>query len=430
MRFISIYTDVNPAKRKGTIIASMGLPLLCATAMAVILRFSSDDIAQLLFRKPALAEVLHLFAYGLPFTVLMTIISSLLQGSHVMKYSVTVRDLIQPSANVLLLGIFFYASYTLSGAIVAYILSQLVACAFGLKYSLNLFPELGQREVRPVFEVGKLLCYSLPLLFVGFLQYLLAWTDVLMLGVMGATKEVGIYRAASEVPFVMTLFLFATNSIYAPLSAKLHEDGETERLSKILKITTRWVIMATVPIFLFLVFSSREVMSLFGTEYVESGSIVLIVLATGQLVNCATGGVGLTLTMTGKQNIELVNSLCSLLLNVLLNFILIPLYGVLGVAISSSAAQVSVNVLRAMQVRRIYAMNAYSRKSLEIGIPAAIAGAFLFLANPLIPPKFKLLGHLAIIIFNFGLWFYFSKLSEEARYLAAKIKSCIIGTRV
>jgi O-antigen/teichoic acid export membrane protein len=289
MRFVSIYKDNDPSKLKGVLLSATSISLLNGMLIGIILYSSSYFIAQVIFKKPELTNTLQLFAFSLPFIAGMTVVSYLLQGFHTTKYTVYTREFAQPLTNITLILSFYYFGFGLSGVIYAFILSHLVALIIGFVYLGKLFPGFQNRGIKPAYEIKNLISYSTPLLFVGFLHYFLSWTDTLMLGFLGSTKDVGIYRAASQVPFVMTLILAAANSIYAPLVADLYQKREMQRLSNIFISTTRWVTYITVPISIFLVFSSKEIMMLFGNGYIEKGHIVLIILSFGQLVNCNDG---------------------------------------------------------------------------------------------------------------------------------------------
>jgi O-antigen/teichoic acid export membrane protein len=65
----------------------------------------------------------------------------------------------------------------------------------------------------------------------------------------------------------------------------------------------------------------------------------------GQFISSISGSVGFILNMTGKQNILQLTALISVVLNVTLNFMLIPMYGIGGAAISTAIAGILWNLL-------------------------------------------------------------------------------------
>jgi O-antigen/teichoic acid export membrane protein len=427
MRFVSLYKDENIPKLKGVLISAMGLSLVNGAVIGSLLYFFSGAVAQNIFHKPELTDTLKLFALSIPFVSGMTVASSLLQGFHTAKFTVYMRDFIQPIANIFLIMCFFACGFNLEGVVWAFTLSHLFASMTGLLFFKKLFPQLVEKETKPIYELKTLVSYSTPLLFVGFLHYFLSWIDTLMLGLLGTTKEVGIYRAASQVPFIMTLFLAAMNSIYAPLAAGLYQIKEMQRLSSIFKTTTRWVTYVTVPIFIFLVFSSKEIMMLFGNGYVETGHMILIILSFGQLVNCMTGGVGYTLTMTGRQNLELANSIGLVLLSVALNIILIPRYGALGAAISSAISFALINLARLSEIYFMFKMIPFSQKMIKILAPVFISVLVLSIRQEDFSAIARILSNMVAVMIIFALSFYMMKMTDEDKYLISALKKKMLG---
>ena len=417
MRFISVYKNTDQSRLKGVIILSISISFLSAIVIGGTLYFLSEFIARTIFHKPELAGALGAFSISVPFIAGMTVISSLFQGFHTTKYTVYVRDFVQPVSNMVLIFLFYFNGLGLKGVIYAFTLSHLVAFITGFPFLRKLFPQFLRRDIKPAYEFKNLISYSIPLLFVGFLHYFLSWTDTLMLGFLGSTQDVGIYRAASQVPFLMTFFLFASNSIYSPLAADIYANGEMQRLTKLFQTTTRWIVYATVPIFIYLIFTAKEVMIFFGKDYVEIGSLVLITFSVGQLVNCIVGGAGFTLTMTGKQNVELINSISLVILNIALNWWLIPEYGAIGAAISSSASAIIINVARCLEIFSLYRISPYTKPILKMFFPTIICVVILLILRDSFFSNVKLLVNMFLTVSIFLTSIYFLMLAEEDRYL-------------
>lgn len=374
MRFVSIYKDQDPHQLKGVIISATGISLLSGFLMAVAVYFLSDTLAQTFFQKPHLTPVLRVMACSIPFVAGMMVVSSLLQGFHTTKYTMYAREILQPAVNLPLVILFYLAGLGLQGAVYAFILSNLAALLAGVYYCRRMFPALFSRTLQPSYNIRPLLSYSFPLLFVGFLHFFLSSADILMLGFLSSTREVGIYKAASQISAVMSVFLIATNSIYAPLAADLFQRSEMVRLANVFKTTTRWVSYATIPIFILLTFAGYEIMLIFGKEYADSNSTVaLSLLAFGHLVSCLTGGVGITLTMTQRQKLELFNSICMVAMNLTLNYLLIPKHGAIGAAFASSASIVAINLIRLGQVGLLYRMHPFTLQILKYMTPTVLS---------------------------------------------------------
>lgn len=161
-------------------------------------------------------------------------------------------------------------------------------------------------------------------------------TDILMLGWLLPSDQVGVYRAALSVAGLVAFGLAAINPVVAPYFAKLHAEGDRVRLQK---LVTRvgWLMLAlAVPVVLVLMVSGGAVLALlFGPAY-RAGEVALAIMAAGQLVNVATGSVGVLLNMTGHEKDILRSSILSAVVNVVLNLFLIPWLGISGAAAASA----------------------------------------------------------------------------------------------
>ena len=84
-------------------------------------------------------------------------------------------------------------------------------------------------------------------------------------------------------------------------------------------------------------------MGLFGTEYSRS-ALLLVILALGQLVNVMTGSLGYLLSMSGHERDMRTIVLLSGPFAMLAALVLIPLYGVTGVAVATALAVAAQNL--------------------------------------------------------------------------------------
>ena len=85
-------------------------------------------------------------------------------------------------------------------------------------------------------------------------------------------------------------------------------------------------------------------MLFFGKEYL-SGQKSLLILMIGQFFSSMAGSVGYILQMTGRQSIFQNIILISTFINIILNFILIPRYGLIGAAFASMVSIILWNLL-------------------------------------------------------------------------------------
>jgi O-antigen/teichoic acid export membrane protein len=181
---------------------------------------------------------------------------------------------------------------------------------------------------------------------------------VYILAYLKSPKDVGIYNIAFKIATVTSFFLVSINSIVAPKFAELYWSNRTKELKKTVLKSAKLNFWSSTPVLLPFIFFPKFFMGLFGIEFVE-GYRSLIILSIGQFVNAFCGSVGYLLTMTGNQDVFRNIYFISTILNLLLCFILIPLLGVDGAALSFSISMIFWNVLSLIIVKKKFGFVTY-----------------------------------------------------------------------
>lgn len=187
----------------------------------------------------------------------------------------------------------------------------------------------------PIYIPQTWLKVSLPLLLYRVFRELLVQTDILMLGSFLGAAAVGIYSPASKTALWVSFVLQAVNIVIAPAFAILHIRGDRVELQKVISTVTLWIFCSSSAITLILIIFAKPILGIFGAEFVEA-HWALKILVIGQFINAFSGSVGNLLSMTGYQNQLMLVSSCTALINVGLNAIAIPLWGIVGAALTTA----------------------------------------------------------------------------------------------
>jgi O-antigen/teichoic acid export membrane protein len=89
------------------------------------------------------------------------------------------------------------------------------------------------------------------------------------------------------------------------------------------------------------------------------GAVVVVIGSLGMLYGTSAGAVDTALVMSGHSVLSMLNSIAVLVLNVVLNLLLIPAYGITGAAVAWAATVVVRNVLAQVQVKRLDGLRLY-----------------------------------------------------------------------
>jgi len=164
-------------------------------------------------------------------------------------------------------------------------------------------------------------------------------TDKIMLGILGEVRDVGMYSVAAQMAGFSAFTLVALNTAISPLVVKLVADDNYPELQKIVFRSTRMALAGSLLIAVILFAVSDLLLGLFGDEFVKVKT-VLVILLVGQLVNVAAGPAGTILNMTGNETVVAYVVAASAIINIVLNFVLIPRYGMEGAAIATACSMI------------------------------------------------------------------------------------------
>ena len=201
---------------------------------------------------------------------------------------------------------------------------------------------------------------SFPMFLSGSLFLLMSWVDILMLGFFNSQVDVGIYTIAIKIAGLVTIFLFAINTILGPKISELYHNQKLGALAKLVQKTAILSFLFSLPILFIILLFPDNLLQLFGNDFQTIDSKkTLIILAFGQITNVFFGSVIYILDMTGRHIISRNILLFTAIINIMLNFILIPKYSICGAAISTSISVFIWGFLGAFYVKKYFNFYAF-----------------------------------------------------------------------
>lgn len=358
--------------------ASVQLGLIAGISLGIILFFTSDIIAAKIFHDATLGLPLRIFALGIPISALINILVSVFQGFEDVKptayFQYILRSLLLP---LFLLPIIFL-KLPFTGVFYAFLASLAVSCVVLIVYAVKRlsFPIKFRTRLDTNPVARELLKFSLPLLGMAMLGLVIGSADTVMLGGLKSSVEVGLYNAARPLVDVISAPLPALGLIYLPVASGLYAQGLMLELRRNFSILTKWLVSATLPLFLILFLFPETVLGfLFGASY-TSAATTLRILSLGLIINNFFGPVGPTLIVMGKVRFIMWVYLAAALLNVGLNFALIPPLGIEGAAI---AYAIVINFVALAYCGKLYSLARAQPLSKNLLKPALASVALVFL---------------------------------------------------
>lgn len=366
-RFIPEYqvSDRGGALR-GVVFGSRLYPVLMATLVA------SSTIATLLL-VPSLADNIYalpliLAAACLPMLSLGEVQDGVSRGFNWMGLALVPTYLIRPAVILLTMGAALWAGApaTAATALIATISATWVTSITQMIIINRRLTKTVPRVPRQ-FQSRHWLAISLPILLVDGFFNLLTNVDILIAGLYVPPQQVAIYFAAVKTLALVHFVYFAVKAAVAHRYRRIFEEGDPQKLRRYVQDSVRWTFWPSIAVGAALLIVGQYLIALFGEDFAPAYPL-LFILIIGIIARAAVGPSETLLNMVGYQKSCAAVYGVTLLVNIVLNLTLIPLYGITGAAWATTIALIfEAAALYAMVLRRMgFHMVIFARRTAPI----------------------------------------------------------------
>jgi O-antigen/teichoic acid export membrane protein len=364
VRFVSQYRAKHWHSTVRTLYAIvMRYSCLTGIGLGALLFFSSDFLATYYFKDENLSIPLKITGVIVPLVVLSTIQVEFIRGMKRIQISEFFRTLVLQLTALIGTVIMTYYSLTSEDPLYAYALGALLALigttVFIQKY-LNKASQLKviPTEEEPVFSFKSHLLISLPMIMTSFIQLLNGRVDLLMLGYFADTGVAGVFGVAFKLSIITNFVIGAMKAIAMPKISELFWSDKKAELKKVVHFSTLFIFAFAFPVSLVLMIFPEFILSLIDEEFVE-GASVLRIFAVMQLINAGSGMVAVFLNMSGNQLFFTKIVSITTTMNIVLNLVLIPKYGMEGAAFATLCSTVTWNIIGVRYIYKKYKISTF-----------------------------------------------------------------------
>ncbi len=331
------------AKLRALLNISYVIVTVLCVALGLISLLAADMIAGY-FHNPQLALPLKLLSPYLLLNTLFTLDTSFLSGRKMMKEYSTLLNAQTLAKFVLTLLFFFVIGATMFSIAASFLLSFILVLVLSFVYLRKPFEDLGHEMAN--VDMGAFLLevvpFGLMMTTINSLWMLVNYTDRILIGYMMApsvaAQMVAVYSLATGVSMLVMLFPNAISLIFFPMISELVGHGKNEAVIELCETCIRWIIFVTFPLTLvMLVFPDSILRMFYGDSYVV-GATALAIFTLGLFFRALSTVESLVLGSLRLLDIELKVALVCAVLNVILNVLFIPSFGINGAAVASAIA--------------------------------------------------------------------------------------------
>jgi O-antigen/teichoic acid export membrane protein len=181
---------------------------------------------------------------------------------------------------------------------------------------------------------------ALPLLVMTGSDLTLQSADVLIVSRYMTPTDVAIYFAAAKTMALIMFVHYAVGSAAANRFAALGARGDKEALRTFARDAVHWTFWPSLAAAVLLLALGLPLLWLFGPQFVQ-GYPVMLILVVGFLFRSSMGPAEFLLNMLGEHKICAVVLATTAVLNIALNLVLVPMFGLIGAATATSVSLVA-----------------------------------------------------------------------------------------
>ena len=375
-RYVSYYLGKNDEDRiHGTLINTFKLSIPIVFSLLLISLFFAKDIAIHLFHNESISPYIMLITLILPFDVARNILFGIMRSFKKIKYEVYSKMLTENITKLFLTTVFVLLGYKILGVIVAYMIAIVLSFTVSLYFvQKKVYPYFTKKVLR-VENRREILFFSVPVLFGGILTIIITWMDTVMIGFFSTADQVGIYNVAVPLAQLMPVFPVTLLTLFMPVLTEIYSKGNKLEIKDTTKIINKWVFSINAFVLItFGLFGKYIIENLFGVEYI-SASTSLLILVVANFLFFQTYASQMLLLVYGKSKLVMINSGIVALVNIILNSIFIPKYGIVGAATATGISFIIMAILQGCEIYKISGIspfvNKFVRITLLVGVPTA-----------------------------------------------------------
>lgn len=216
----------------------------------------------------------------------------------------------------------------------------------------------------------QMLSYGTYTMLGGLTTIVVGNIDIIMLGSMTNLANTAVYAIAFYVGSVIEIPKRSIGKIATPIIADLSKEEKYGRIQELYSRTSLNQIIGGSLLLVGIWANMHNLMDLLPQEY-HDGQWVIIIIGFGKLIDMATGINGQIILHSEHYRFDLYTMILLVVLTAATNYLLIPLYGILGAALATAISILIYNLIKYIFVWIKFSMQPLQWEALWVILIAA-----------------------------------------------------------
>lgn len=259
-----------------------------------------------------------------------------------------------------------------SGVFIGFSAGDLVLAMSSIFLASRWIPSSGEQRV----DGRAVTAYMISVLASSLIGYGVSQTDRLLAFLQRGFSDLALYNAASVGAAVAAFAPAAVTNVLVPILSSLREEDYPQK-REILRNYTRYVSLVSFPMGFGLAAIAPSILRLFGEKY-AAGTPIIAVIGISISLTAVSSVYSSSLLASGKTYSFLVGNFIGLVSLVSVSFVLVPIAGLLGVALARACMFIVAAVAFALFVRAMGEFVIDLRGYLKALAASAVTGGVVY----------------------------------------------------
>lgn len=333
----NVYYIGRMKKDIGSVIGNNIMVALCSIAALIPFYFLNLKYHFSILNNVSNLVLIYTLVMVPPF-IMKSAFSNVLLGLKEIKLY-NIMNVLDSSLNILLLIIFLLISRQPSSAVLASMIESTILCiiemyVFTKKLAIKIKVDL--KLVREMYN------YGMKAQIGNLVQMINYQLDVFVVNAYCSTSLVGIYTLAVYIGQTLWKITGSVSTIIFPMAASSTDEKEMYRFSNMVtRITFTLILILSL---LMALLSRPVIIFVFGSSFAYA-SVSLLLLLPGISIFSISNILAQHLAGTGKVKYNMISSMISAVITVILDFTLIPRMDIIGASITSSLSYITFTIM-------------------------------------------------------------------------------------
>lgn len=382
------YNDYDDTARQNRVISTAFIITMGSASLLTLLGYGFADRLSILLFANDLFRV-HMILIGLitGFNLINQLVYAILRVRQRSIHYALLRTV----TFLLEIGVIIYLVSIRQWGIMGVLAGRLIAT------TLTAIPLLWYVRgfLKPQFsltDAQKMVAYGTPLVFAGLCGFVFTYTDRYFLNNFASLDDVGVYTLAYQFGMLFVVLLITPMKlVWGPMFLSIKEDTNFPHFCS---LALTYVVLLGGFVFLGISLLTKEVIQLFSAPEYWRAYFVIPIISLTYFIWSTRSILEVGVALKRKTQFIALNSLIGALVNILLNFLLIPFFGIYGAAYATLATFVLMICIDYVYNQRLFPIRYEWERLVKIGVIITslfLVGYFVPIQNLYLSACFKLI---------------------------------------